>query len=271
MEGITGVVTSQQVLTDGADYNRFRRLMTHDVNAAIAGAFDGGATEVLVNDSHWTMTNILIEDLDSRARLISGFHVKPLVMMEGIDSSFDLVFLVGYHAMVGRSTGVINETFWGREMYELRLNGQPIGELTMNAAIAGAFGVPVGLVSGDDALAEEAESVLGEVEIATVKYSIDRWAAECLPPQRTEQIIRESALRAVQRAAAFSPWVVEIPSQFEIEWTSTAEAGAAALVPGSKRLSPRVVAYSSEDYLGAFRGILACLLLGRTATDVTYG
>lgn len=271
MEGITGTVSSQQVLEDGADYHRFRRLMTQDVNAAVAGAFEGGATEVLVNDSHWKMINILIEELDPRARLLSGFHVKPLVMMEGIDTSFDLAFFVGYHAMVGRSHGVMNETFWGREMYELRLNGQPIGELAMNAAIAGVFGVPVGLVTGDDALADEAKTLLGELETVVVKYARDRWAAVCLPPSVTSDRIRDGARRAVERTSEFSPLSIEGPVRFEIEWTSTAEAASAALVPGSERVTPRVVSYIADDYLAAFRGVLACLLLGRTATDMVYG
>lgn len=271
MEGITGTVVSKQVLEDGAEYARFRRLMTADVNAAVAGAFAGGATEVLVNDSHWSMTNILIEELDPRARLLSGFHVKPLVMLEGIDSSFAVALFVGYHAMVGHSAGVMNETFWGREMIELRLNGQPIGELALNAALAGAFGVPVGLVTGDDALAAEAHALLGDVEAAVVKQARERWSAICLPPELTAQLISQGARRAVERSRELAPYAVTGPYRFEVEWTSTAEAAMAALIPGSERAAARIVAYSGDSYLDAFRGILACLLLGRTATDPLYG
>ena len=246
-------------------------MMTQDVNAAIEGAFDAGADEVLVNDSHARMTNILIEELDPRATLLSGAQFKPLMMMEGIDSSFDVVFCVGYHAMVGHSQGVLNETWWGREVYELRLNGQPIGELALNAGIAGAYGVPVALVTGDDAIAREAMSLLPHVETVIVKEARERFAAICLPPQQTARLIRAGARRATERVGEITPWTVEMPARFEVEWASTAEAAAAAVVPGSERTGPRTVAYEAEDFLSAFQGLLACLIVGRTASDRTFG
>lgn len=272
MEGVTGVTLSEEVLIEGREYECFRRLMTADVNAAVEGAIEAGASEVLVNDGHWHMSNLLLEELHPAARLIRGNHVKPLSMMEGIDPSFAVVLFIGYHAMVGRNSGVMNETYWGREVLEFRLNGEPIGELAMNAAIAGAMGVPVGMVSGDDAVADEARALLGEsVEVAVVKESLERFAAICLPPAVTAPLIRDAARRAVQRSALMRPWVVEGEVEFEVDWASTAEAATAALVPGCRRVSPRTTAYRADSYMEAFRGLLASLLLGKIASDPSYG
>lgn len=272
MEGVTGVTLSKEVLVEGHEYEHFRRQMTADVNAAVEGAISAGATEVLVNDGHWRMSNLLLEELHPAAQLIRGNHVKTLSMMEGIDSSFAVALFVGYHAMVGHSTGIMNETFWGREVLELRLNGEPIGEFAMNAGIAGAMGVPVGMVSGDDAIAAEARNLLGEaVEVAIVKQSIERFTAICLPPKVTAPMIRDAARRAVDTYASKRPWVVEGPVEFEIDWASTAEAATAALIPGVARVRPRTTSYRADSYMEAFRGLLASLLLGRSASDPYYG
>jgi D-amino peptidase len=128
-EGISGVTSTDELLFGKPEYERFRQFMTDDVNAAINGAVAAGATEVIVNDSHWTMTNILPERLDPRADLIKGFH-KHLCMVEGVQTGVDAVFFVGYHAMTGHSDGVANETIIGREMIETRMNGQPVDTST---------------------------------------------------------------------------------------------------------------------------------------------
>lgn len=145
MEGISGIATGQQ-MQDG-EYARFRKLMTQDINAAIEGAFAGGAKEVVVGDSHANMSNILIEELDSRARLITGSN-KLLCQMEGIDDTFDGVFFVGYHGREGGSPrGVINHTLMGLAVTEIRVNGRPVGEAELNSGVAGYFNVPVLLVT----------------------------------------------------------------------------------------------------------------------------
>ena len=127
MEGVTGLTDPEDVLPDGADYARGRVFMTGDANAAILGAYDAGATEVLVNDSHWTMRNLLLEDLDPRARMIKGFQ-KPMCMVQGLDSSYDAAVFVGYHSCAGTGGGVLNHTLLGKEVQNLLLNGEPIGE-----------------------------------------------------------------------------------------------------------------------------------------------
>jgi D-amino peptidase len=157
MEGIAGVVHEDQ--TDpieprhAGEYNRFRRLMTNEANAAIAGALDAGATRVLVNDSHWLTRNLLAEELHPEAELLSG-GPKRLSMMEGIQSGFDAAMFIGYHARAGTRHAIIDHTYTSR-VYEARINGRPVGELALNAAMAGVHGVPVALVSGDQALAAE--------------------------------------------------------------------------------------------------------------------
>lgn len=163
---------------DEKRYQEFRRLMTMDINAAIHGAFQGGATEVVVNDAHWSMLNVIYEQLDSRAEIIRGSN-KRNSMVEQIEG-FDGALFIGLHAMVGHSHGVANETLIGPAMHEMRMNGVPIGELELNAALAGFFNVPVIMVSGDDALAEEARDVLDNLEAVVVKKAIDRWSARCL-------------------------------------------------------------------------------------------
>ena len=175
--------------------------MTDDVNAAIEGAFAGGATSVVVNDAHWTMTNVQIERLDPRAELIKGFH-KHLCMVEGVQDA-DAVFFLGY-ARTGDSDGVGNETILGREIVEIRMNSKPVGESEINAAVCGQFGVPVVFASGDDLYEQELRQTLPDVEFGLTKYALDRWTARCLSPQRSHTNIRAAAQRAVERAAAGS-------------------------------------------------------------------
>ncbi|MCL6453949.1 MAG: M55 family metallopeptidase [Alicyclobacillus sp.] len=268
-EGISGAVSTREMHETGEDFAQFRHWMTQDVNAAIAGAFRAGATEVVVNDAHWSMTNLLLDELDPRAELIRGGG-KDLSMVEGVEGC-DAAFFVGYHPKVGYSDGVANETMVGYEMYEMRMNGQVVGELEINAAIAGAYGVPVVMVSGDQFLADEAKRSLGEIETAIVKYAIDRWSARCLPFAKAHETIEAAAYAAVKRVSDLTPYRVTGPVEMEIEWTSTSECKRAALVPGSVRKSPRVVAYTGADILEAWRGIYCCLNLGCTRTNPIYG
>lgn len=268
-EGISGVVESSEMHPDGRRYEEFRRLMTMDVNAAIAGAFQGGAKEVIVCDAHWNGLNIIYEHLDHRVEIIRGKNRRNS-MIEQI-KGFDGALFIGLHAMVGHSQGVANETLIGPAMHEMRLNEKPIGELELNAALAGYFDVPVLMVSGDDALEHEASGVLGNVETAVVKQAIDRWSARCLSLQDAHKEITEKALRAVTRLKDFSPYLVQGPVEFEIEWTSTAECKRANLVPGSFMKSPRVIAYKGDNIYHAWRGIHACLKLGETGFDSFYG
>ena len=271
MEGVSGITSTDELLYGKPEYDRARALMTDDVNAAVEGAFEAGATEVIVNDSHWTMTNVLLERLDPRADLIKGFH-KYLCMVEGVQNGADAVFFVGYHAMVGHSDGVANETIIGREMIETRMNGAPVGELGINAALCGHYGAPVVLATGDDALEKEVRATLADnVECAITKYAIDRWTARCLSLQRSREAIREGAARALSNLDGFAPHRVEGPITLEVEFTSTSEAHWGALVPGTERKGPRTVSYTADNIVDAWKGFFAALLLGWSASDEVYG
>jgi D-amino peptidase len=272
-EGVTGITNTNELLFGRPHYEFMRTMMTDDVNAAIEGAFAGGATEVVVNDAHWTMTNVQIERLDPRATLIKGFH-KHLCMVEGVQEA-DAVFFLGYHARTGDSDGVGNETILGREIVEIRMNGQPVGESEINAAVCGQFGVPVIFASGDDLYEKELRQTLPTVEFGLTKYGLDRWTARCLPPERSLTNIRDAAQRAVERfAAGGGDFLVYQPGgeiELAVTFSSTAEALMAALVPGSVRETPRTVSYKAAAAVDAWKGFFAVLLLGWSATDEVYG
>lgn len=263
IEGISGVVHHDHtgfVAGRTEEYARARRLMTRQVNAAVAGALEGGADLVVVNDSHGTMRNILFEELHPKARLVTG-SPKPLSMMQGVEGC-DAAFLVGYHARAG-APGVLNHTYSSRTVYELRINDQVAGETLLNAGIAGYYGVPVILVTGDDAATAEAGAVLDGARLVTVKESVGRYAALCLSLEEANAQIQETAREAV---AAFQrrpvpPHPAPSPARFEIRFLQTAQADAAAMIPGTRRLDSLTVAFTDDDYIVAFRAARAMITM----------
>jgi D-amino peptidase len=263
MEGITGVAVGKNCNPADPSYQRFRKLMTADVNAAIEGAASAGATDFLVVDSHGPMTNILIEELDPRAELISGSN-KHFCQMEGIDTGWGGVFFLGYHAMEGGGDGVINHTLMGSTVTELRCNGKVIGETGLNAALAGHFGVPVALISGDDVVAEEARELLGDVETAVTKLAINRHTARLLSVEKSQAAIRERAAAAVRRlqTGAFQPYHVPGPITFELVFKTTDAAHMVCLFPTVKRLGSKTVSITAADYPSAFKQLWGTLILG---------
>ncbi len=258
MEGITGVVSQSHTDPAQSEYQRFRKLMTGDVNAAIEGALAGGATELIVNDAHANMDNILIEDLNPAARLISG-SPKPFSMMQGIGPEVGAVFLIGYHARAGSAPAIHDHT-WSGYLFELALNGQVVGEIGLNAALAGHFGVPVVLVTGDQAATAEAREILGDVEVVTVKTAVGRTAAECWPPARTAEMIRAAAARALTRSRP--PFVLQPPITLSVEFMRSVQAEKAALLPGAQRSGARVVEWTSADMVTAYQTWRAITGLG---------
>jgi D-amino peptidase len=254
MEGVAGVVHEDQ--TDpteprhAGEYNRMRRLMTSEANAAIEGALDAGATRILVNDSHWLMRNLPAEDLHPAAELLSG-GPKLRSMVEGIELGFDAALFVGYHAMAGTRHAVIDHTYTSI-VHEARLNGRPAGELAINAALAGSHGVPVAMVSGDQALAAEAKALLGDgVEAVVVKHAVGRFAARSVSPAESGRRIREGAAAALRRSHA--PFTLGAPIRLEVEFALTHMADMAELLPGSMRTGGRTLEYVHDDYWEVFR------------------
>ncbi len=264
MEGIAGVVHEDQTNPVdprcAAEYARFRKLMTAEVNAAVEGALAGGASQVVVNDSHWEMRNLLPEDLHEAAELLSG-GPKRLSMMEGIEAGFDAALFIGYHAKAGTAGAILDHTMMDA-IRDVRLNGRSIGELGLNAALAGAHGVPVALVSGDRATAEEARALLGpEVDSVVVKDAVSRHAARSVAPSVARQLIRQGVTAALRRPhTAFTP---PSPSTIEVAFTYSYQADYAELAPGSTRLGPVTVAYTHADFCELFRAFRAFYNLAR--------
>jgi D-amino peptidase len=271
MEGISGITDPEDVLPDGADYQRGREFMTGDANAAILGAYDGGADEVLVNDSHWIMRNLLLERLDPRARTIKGFH-KSLCMVQGLDASYDGAVFVGYHACAGTEGGVLNHTMLGKEIQNIYLNNEPTGETRLNAAFAGHFGVPVLVVAGDAAVCDEAERFLDGVQTVAVKDGIDKFSANCLHPEVARARIREATARALASRSGVAPYVLGSPYRLGIEWNSTTIAATCAMIPGVVLTGSRSVEFVTEDYPELMRVLVVMLLLGmQVGQKAIYG
>jgi D-amino peptidase len=245
MEGVGGVSTwDVQASAKGREYDQFRHLMTHEVNAAIAGAFDAGATEVLVSDSHGDAQNIDLELLDSRASLIRAWP-RPLGMMQGVDSTFEAVVFIGYHEREGRADAVLAHTFSGGE--SVKLNGLEMSEAGFNAAIAGDFDVPVVFLSGDQTICKHARELLGPMETAAVKQAIGFHSARMIPPGQVQTLIRERVKRGVERRKDLKPFHVAHPVRIEVQFNEIVKAEVASYIPGVSRISGNTIAFTTPD------------------------
>jgi len=261
MEGISGVVKWDHVTSTHKEYDRFRKLMTAEANAAIEGALAGGASRVVVNDSHGGMSNMLIEELNSAAELISG-SPKPFGMMQGIGPDVDAVFFVGYHAAEGTGAAILSHTWSSRAVHEVRLNGQTVGETGINAALAGSFGAPVLLVAGDRAVTEEARALLGEIETVAVKDGVTRSAAQCLHPDVAQERIRQAAERALKLTV--SPFVLSTPITLRVIFQNALQADQASLLPDSQRVDGCSVEWTGEDMPAVYKAFRAMTSLAWT-------
>lgn len=267
MEGVTGVTHPQDVIPGRSQYERFRRFLTADVNAAIEGAAAAGATEFLVNEAHDGMRNVLIDELDGRAELIVGSR-KPFSMMQGFEHS-DVAFFVGYHARAG-GEGVLSHTFDSPTVVSaVELNGEPCSEARMNATLAGLSTVPVGLVTGDDLACAEAESLYTGVQTARVKTAIDRYTARCLAPKVALRGIRGAAERAVAHADDLVPYRPDPPYTFTVEFATASTASSVMFFPELERVDDRRVSWTHEDYPTAFKMFVGVMRLARSDPD--YG
>jgi D-amino peptidase len=253
IEGVAGVVTSLQGQPGNPEYERARRLMTQEVNAAIDGAFEGGASYVLVNDSHGPMTNLIPEDLDPRAECIIG-RPKPYNMAAGLDQSFDGVFFTGYHSGAGRH-GVLSHTVSGLAFQALRLGGIDCAEATLYGAYAGDLGVPVALLSGDDQLEAQCATLFPGAQMVVVKHALGHRAARALSPEHARDRIRTAAIAAVQGLAGCTPYRIPGPCRLEADLATVGMADLCATLPPSLRLSPRTVAFDCTGPAEAVRWI----------------
>ena len=217
MEGVVGVVTGDQLGPSGFEYARARELMTAEVNAAIEGALAAGATEIVISDSHGNGQNLLLERLPRDVLLIRSWP-RPLMMMEGIDASFDAAIFIGYHASTTNPAGVRAHTISSARLADIRLNGISVPEAGINAAIAGHFGVPVVMISGDDVIIEETGALLGDIEGAVVKEAISFHSAKTLMPEVALEMIREKVRAALQRLDDFQPYELETPITLDVRF-----------------------------------------------------
>ncbi len=265
IEGITGVVDAElQTGTAGRDYEKARRLMTQDANAAIGGAFDAGASEVVISDGHGgsSMRNLLLEELDPRAEAVVG-SPKPLTQMEGIDSTFGLAMLVGYHARMG-SEGILSHTISGGAVANVWINDVLVGETGINSLLAGAFGVPVGLVTGDQCVTAEAKALMPWVDTVVVKHAITRYAARCLSPARTRELIHAAAVEAVRSASQgkYRPLVFATPLTYRLQLINSGLADKAARM-SEERINPTTFRIVGECPVDCFKRMRALIGLAQ--------
>ncbi len=251
IEGVACVVDVEDTYPGGDGYPMARKWMTAEANAAVLGALDAGATEVVVSDSHGSMRNLLPDEMHKEALLVRG-PSRPLSQMEGLDETFDAAMFVGYHSMAGSARGVLSHTMLGRVIYALRLNGLTLGETEINAAIAGHFGVPVAMVCGDDTLAARVRELLPWAESVTTKWAIHSTAAKCLTPAASEERIRAGARQALERLPEMKPWALETPIRLEIEFMQPMFAYVGADIPGAEWVDGRTLVYTGADMVEVY-------------------
>ena len=252
MEGVDGAITDVQTSPKGREYEKFRKEMTQEVNAAIAGAFDAGATEVSVNDGHGDSQNVDPELLDHRAHLIRAYP-GPLLMMDGIDGSFDAVVFVGYHAPEGQAPAVLAHTMVSQQVFELKLNGVAVSEADFNAGIAGEYGVPVVFLSGDQAAGQEAQRLIGPIETVAVKQAIGFNAAVMTHPEEAQRLIRDGVKRGVERRHQVKPFKIQHPVNLEVTFKRMVTAEIVSYLPWVARPSGHTIAFTGKDMIETVR------------------
>jgi D-amino peptidase len=260
LEGIAGVVANSQTSPTGANYEWARKQMMAETNAAIEGAFAGGATEVVVNDSHGPQTNLRPDELDRRATLITG-QPKPLGMTQGLDSTFDAAIYIGYHAPGSTADAVHGHTFSGA-LKVVRLNGKEVGEYGLNAMVAGHWGVPVVFIAGDRAAVEMARDFIPGVDGLIVKDGIGYYAAKTMHPLEARERIAAGVRAALLKRIARQPVSLGSSITLEIELASLAYADQVALIPGMKRTG-RTVSYTASDALTIYKVARVIMALSR--------
>jgi D-amino peptidase len=255
MEGISGTVSFKQTLAGNPEFARAQRLATGDVNAAILGAREAGATRCVIHDTHWLdEINVCVDELDDCAEYVGG---QPLLLWEGLSADYDAAFLVGYHARAGQPA-IMSHVFTDL-VCDVRLNNRPAGEGALAAALAGYYGIPTVLVTGDDWVAAEMREWCPAIETAQTKVSITRYAARCLPLAEARANIREAARRAVSGLAAHRPLRIEPPIRLDVRWRNVQTARSVALMPGVETVDAETTRFVSDDYAQVDRTLKAML------------
>ncbi len=248
MEGVVGAVSGDQLSPGGFEYERFRKFMTTEVNAAIDAARAAGATEFVISDSHGNGQNLLIEELPDDVTVIRSWP-RELSMMAGIDETFDGVIFLGYHASTANTRGVRAHTMSSASITGLRLNGIEMTEGSMAAAAAGHFGVPVIMISGDDVAVAENQVLIGDVEGAVVKWAKGFHSAETLTPEAGYEVIRTRTKSAIDRISRFEPYVLETPIELELTLKHYQPVELLGYLKNVERVNSHTIRYVGEDII----------------------
>jgi len=265
-EGTSGIVAWEQIIEGNSEYEQGRGLLTNEVNAVISGALEAGATEFVVNDSHHYMRNLHPQDLLGQAMLITGKH-KPMYMMEGLDSSFDGICFVGYHGSIGAERAVLSHTYNPGAIWEVRINGDVVGESAINALVATHYNVPIIFISGDEVTVQEAQSIAPDAEKIVVKQSLGRFAAAHIHPNVACEMLRRGASRAVSKLKQMHPPAYTRPVSLEVTFLVADMAEMALWVRGVERVGPRTIMISSEDLFDLYRMFVTVVTLTRSLVD----
>ncbi|MAF65251.1 MAG: peptidase M55 [Planctomycetes bacterium] len=267
MEGCSGIVSRQETMPAGAFYEEARQWMLWDTNAAVEGCLNGGATEVVVCDFH-TRMNIPWDEIHPRAKLVRSDSIggRILYLLEGLDDTFDAVFFVGQHTAYGDPKGIISHSFT-RPFRHVHFNGQRVGEIEIWTALAGHFGVPVGLVTGDDVTCQQAKGWLPQLDTAVVKYAIDTYAARCLPKDQTHRRICEAACQATKAVSQLKPFCFSAPVEVKIDLVMPNAAGRICLMPGVERTDGTQILFTAESFWDAYKMFVASAWLAMSAND----
>lgn len=246
MEGIGPAVSQTQTRPGDSEYEKARKWLTSEVNACIEGCLEAGAGEIVVADSHWNAQNILPDELNENVYLIRGFP-RPMMLMEGIDNTFNGVMIIGAHAKEGTAGAVISHTVWGTKFFDIKLNGISVSETILNAIIAGEYNVPVIFVAGDQFITEEAKKILGDIEVVVTKESIGWLSAKTRHPKKVYEDIKEKCKKAVLKIKDFKPYKINTPIKMEIVFKNTYDAEALSFIPGFKRIDGHTVLFEAKN------------------------
>jgi D-amino peptidase len=268
MEGTAGVSVWRQCdFTNTTEFPIYRRYMSQEVAAVIEGARSGGGTEFVVNDSHGSMVNLLWDELPPDVRVISGSR-KPRSMTEGLAAGNAGAIFTGYHAKAGDTDGVLAHTYNGSTIFDVTINGISCSEAMINAAMAGCFGVPVIMVSGDEVLIEELRSQLPWIVGVAVKRGIGKLSSDSLSPRAAQNALREAAAAAVRNVGRAKPFTFDSPITMELTTTQVEHTDFIAGVPGVERVSGRTIRYCHDSYFAVFQMLVTAYRLAVAASAV---
>ena len=250
LEGVSGIVDSDTQCSpyQSPRWEESRKLLTGEVNAAVDGLLEGGATEVVVWDAHDGSRTLSVTDIHPRARLLTGTPVSPTCEL---DPGYSAVVFIGQHAMAGTQNGILSHSYSSQGIQNIWVNNQPTGEIGARVMLAGYFGVPVIMLSGDTAACKEIHELVPQAECAEVKSGVSRGAGFTLPHSAACALIREKARRAVQRLGEFKPYKITGPAEVKVEFTPR---GTPDFAPreGVERLNDRTWVFRGKDIVDAW-------------------